>query len=135
MITLKRGVVAVAVFGLCACSKPEPINETHQGVIEDGDHTLSTDQSKYDEYSFRAAEGMQITLTMSSTAVDSYVHLIDKDGNQLVHDDDSGGGANGRDARVTFTAAYTGEYKAYANTAGAAERGAYSLVINTVAGH
>ncbi len=121
-------VLAVGMFALVGCGKPDPINESHPGELVDGDQTLTTDQSKYDEYSFRAAEGDTIRLTMTSDAVDSYVHLIDKDGNQLAHDDDSGGGKN---ARLEFRAPYTGSYRAYANTYDAAGRGAYSLQIQT----
>ncbi|MBK8169242.1 MAG: PPC domain-containing protein [Sandaracinaceae bacterium] len=133
MIKLSQlALVAAAVVGFVGCSKPEPINETHQGTIEASDPTLDVDHSHYDAYDFTAAEGATITITCTSSAMDAYAHLIDKEGNQLAHDDDSAGGTN---ARVTFTAPYTGAYKAYANTAGATETGAYTLTIVTTAGH
>ena len=128
MKILRRGLVAMALLGLGACSKPEPINQTHTGRIDATDSVLSTDNSNYDAYEFEAAEGMIITITATSTELDPYVHLMDKNGNQLAHDDDGGGGTT---ARVTYTAPYSGSYEAYANTARPGETGSYTLTIHT----
>lgn len=127
-MTINKVFVLFSILLASACGKPDPVNETHAGELTDSDQTLSTDNSKYDEYSFRAAEGDTIRLTMSSDAVDSYVHLINREGDQIAQDDDSGGGKN---ARLEFRAPYTGEYKALANTYDATGRGAYSLQIQT----
>src|SRR5690606_1615145 len=81
-------LVLFAFFALAGCSKPEPISQTHQGRIEQGDQVLQVDNSLYDSYSFEAAEGMTITATMVSTEFDAYLHLIDAAGNQLVQNDD-----------------------------------------------
>lgn len=135
MIRSSQAVLALAVCGLVGCGKPAPINETHQGTIEASDPTMEQDHSHYDSYDFKAAEGATITLTQTSAAFDSYVLLIDKDGSAIAQDDDSAGGAQGHDARLTFVAPYTGSYKAYANTRSAAEVGAYTLTIVTTAGH
>lgn len=124
-LRLLAGLVFV-VASLAGCGKPEPVNATYQGTLAAGDKVLDTDQSLYDEYEFKAAEGWPITITMTSTAFDAYAHLIDADGNQLAHDDDSAGGTN---ARVTFVAPKTGTYKAYANSITAGGLGAYTLMI------
>lgn len=130
------GLLSFALLVLAGCSKPEPISETHQGRIEQGDQVLSIDNSLYDSYSFQAAEGMTITATLVSTEFDTYVHLIDANGNQLVHNDDDatmGEGPDGQltNSKVTFVAPSTGTYSVWANAYNAGETGAYTLTITT----
>lgn len=126
MRTLRLLAALALVAALAGCSKPEPVNATYNGTLAAGDKVLETDNSLYDEYEFRAAEGWPITITMTSTAFDAYAHLIDADGNQLASDDDGAGGTN---SRVTFIAPKTGKYKAYANSLSSGATGAYTLVI------
>jgi serine protease Do len=138
MRTISAFTLILALFALAGCSKPEPISQTHQGRIEAGDQVLSTDNSFYDVYSFEAAEGMTITATMVSTEFDTYIHLVDADGNQLVHNDDdatmgAGPGGATTNSKVTFVANRTGTYSVWANTLSAGDTGAYTVTINTTA--
>lgn len=126
MRTLRLLAALSLVAALAACGKPEPVNATYNGALAAGDKVLETDNSLYDEYEFKAAEGWPITITMTSTAFDAYAHLIDAEGNQLASDDDGAGGTN---AKVTFIAPKTGTYKAYANSLSGGATGAYTLVI------
>lgn len=131
-------LVLFAFFALAGCSKPEPISQTHQGRIEQGDQVLQVDNSLYDSYSFEAAEGMTITATMVSTEFDAYLHLIDAAGNQLVQNDDDatmGEGVNGEhtNSKITFIAPSTGTYSIWANAYNAGQTGAYTLTITTTA--
>lgn len=135
MRTISFFAVAIAMIG---CSKPEPINQTHTGRIETGDSVLQTDNSLYDAYPFKAAEGMTITATMTSTEFDTYLHLIDAQGNQIAQNDDDatmGAGPNGgqTNSKIVFTAPSTGDYQIYANAFQAGQMGAYTLTITTTA--
>jgi serine protease Do len=135
---MRKTLLFTVLFALVGCSKPGPISETHQGRIETGDTVLTTDNSLYDAYPFKAAEGMTITATMTSTEFDTYLHLIDSNGNQLAQNDDDatmGAGPNGAqtNSKITFTAPTTGDYQIYANAFRAGETGAYTLTITTTA--
>jgi len=123
------GALAAMVGG---CSKPEPINETHAGALEAGDPTHPDDGSLYDEYSFKSAEGYTITINMTSTAFDSYLHLRGPDGSDLQQNDDAEPG--NLNSRIVFTAPTTGEYTVLANSRSSGENGAYSLTIQTAPG-
>ena len=126
------------VLALVGCSKPEPISETHTGSIATGDTVLQTDNSLYDAYPFKAAEGMTITATMTSTEFDTYLHLIDSQGNQIAQNDDdatmgAGPGGAQTNSKIVFTAPSTGDYQIYANAFRAGETGNYTLTITTTA--
>lgn len=138
MRTLPAVTAIFALVALAGCSKPEPISQTHQGRIETGDLVLSADNSLYDVYSFEAAEGMTITATMVSTEFDTYLHLVDANGTQLVTNDDdatmgAGPGGAQTNSKVTFVAPSTGTYSVWANTLSSGLTGAYTVTINTTA--
>jgi len=126
MRTLQLFAALALVSALAGCGSPDPVNATYNGMLAAGDKVLETDNSLYDEYEFKAAEGWPITITMTATAFDAYAHLIDADGNQLASDDDGAGGTN---AKVTFVAPKTGTYRAYANSLSGGATGAYTLVV------
>ena len=132
------GALVLVVPVLLACGSPAPVNRTETGRLEPGDSVLQRDNSLYDTYTFEAAEGMRITLTMTSTEFDTYVHLLDKDGQQIAHNDDSdaAGGTGqfaGKNSQVVHTAPYSGTYTVYANAFDASNRGGYTLNIVTAA--
>jgi len=130
----RRLLAALAVASLFAigCGKPDPINETHQGRLEAGDSTHPSDNSFFDEYSFKAGEGYTITVNMTSTEVDPYLHLRGPDGTDIQQHDDIEPGTN-LNARITMAAPATGEYTVLANSAAQGETGAYTVTIQTTA--
>lgn len=84
------------------------------------------------KYTFSAFAGQQVSVTMSSTAIDSYLYLLGPTGNLLQEDDDSGGGVN---SRVPATGFYslpsTGVYTIEAASFDPGEVGAFSLSVTT----
>ena len=122
---------AAAVLGaavLVGCSDPDPVTESHQGRLEDGDSVLEQDNSLYDEYTFRAAEGWNINVAMNSGEFDTYLHLLDPDGNTIMQNDDVEAGNT--NSAISTTAPRSGEYKVLANSLDSSNRGAYTLTIN-----
>jgi len=100
---------------------------TTTGQLTSADCFLQ-DNTYYDAYSFAGTAGQQVTITMSSSAVDSYLFLIDPSGtNAVAQDDDSGGGASTHDARIVFTLTQTGTWFIVANAYDANTFGSYSL--------
>jgi hypothetical protein len=80
-----------------------------------------------DRYFILLRAGQSVTITMSSSAVDSYLELDRLSGGRVAQNDNRD--ATTKDARITFTAAATDYYAIFARTAIASQTGAYSLDI------
>ena len=89
------------------------------------------DNSFYDPYRFKAARGDEVTITMRSPMVDSFLSVRSaQEGRELASAADDGAG--GLDAELTFVAPSDGMYEVWANTMGANQRGAYVLSIERI---
>ena len=105
----------------------EPMDEAHSGELADGDFVLEVDGSLYDEFAFETVAGASVVVTMRSTALEPYVHVIGPGGAQLAH-----GGPTADQpgvAELALVAPADGEYRVYANAAEPPMRGAYDLRI------
>lgn len=106
-----------------------PANTPTIGELTDSDQEAD-DGSYFDLYRVTVRAGEQVTITMRSSAVDSYVvlgQMVDGEWNQIAYDDDTGGGKN---ARLEHTFATAGEYLIRANTVGAGSTGTYTIRID-----
>jgi serine protease Do len=92
-------------------------------------NVLSVDNSFFDIYTFEGKAGQEVILEMSSNEIDSYLILLDTNGQELAQDDD--GGQN-RNAKIRVTLPENGIYTLLANSAQGQEFGTYSLSANTV---
>lgn len=97
-----------------------PIEES----LTSEDDQLQEDGSYYDSYTFQGQAGQQIRITMSSQEIDAYLILLDPNGNSLVQDDNSGGGA---DAEIVIELPMTGTYTILANSFAGWSTGSYRL--------
>jgi hypothetical protein len=123
---LRKGASSGArIFGSFACvTQGIACNTTVSGQLTTDDCRLELDNSFYDAWTFQAVAGQTVQITMRSTAVDSFLFLLDTNGFEIESNDDSGGG---NDARMTVTIDTTGTYTIYANSFDAGETGAYTL--------
>ncbi|HEX2202605.1 MAG TPA: Ig-like domain-containing protein [Longimicrobium sp.] len=112
-------------FGECA-PRLVPVGSTTNGTLDEDDCFFTADNSFVDFYELRVRETRQVTITMSSSAVDAYLLLADRVGESLVDEDDDGAG--GTNARITATLS-PGRYLVGANTAFGEEFGNYTLTI------
>lgn len=71
--------------------------------------------------------GQTVTLSMKSSAVDSYLELVRVDGLNVAQNDNKD--ATTKDAQITYTASQTNYYVIIARTAVASQTGAYALTI------
>jgi hypothetical protein len=95
-----------------------------QGALQASDGQLEDDNSHYDIYTFPGRAGQQVTITMTSREIDSYLWLLDPQGNSLIQDDD---GAGGTDARIVYTLPVDGTYTIVANSYDGGVLGRYTL--------
>ncbi len=136
----------------CANKTPINPNSTVSGTLATGDCTLPGDGTFYDEYTFTASAGQQVSVSMSSSTLDTFLYLLKpsetaaNNATQFKNDDDCTTGTptncvptttNSRiprtvDANVV-TLPETGTYSIIANLFPAVDRpltGAYSLTLN-----
>lgn len=107
---------------------PTPIHagQTLTGELNDSDPMMD-DSSHYDLFSFSAKRGQQATITMRSTAFDSYLtfgRIEDGSFRTLDSDDDSGGGD---DAQVVARITRDGEYAIRTNSLFSNVSGQYTV--------
>ncbi|GAB4186742.1 MAG: hypothetical protein Fur006_26170 [Coleofasciculaceae cyanobacterium] len=94
------------------------------GSLGRGSSVLPVDNSFFDLYTFEGRVGQRVQIDMVSREIDSYLILIDPNGNELAQDDDSGGSPN---ARIVATLPVDGTYLLMANSYEAGQAGTYAL--------
>jgi uncharacterized caspase-like protein len=99
------------------------VGQPVSSALDDSDSKLP-DGSYYEEWLYSARQGERVTVTMRSTAFDAYLGVQQVGGRFQQTDDD---GAGGRDARISFTAPATAQYRFRANSVTASALGAYTL--------
>jgi hypothetical protein len=114
---------SIADGGPCDTAMPIDFNQSVNGQISSGDCQLE-DGSYADFYSFNGSSGQNITLSMSSSAIDTYLGLANLSGTFVIEDDDGGGGTN---SRINTTLPESGMYIILANTALPNQFGNYAL--------
>jgi len=102
------------------------------GRLEDGDNVLPSDRSFFDAYRFSGRAGQAVSIAMTSSDFDSYLILLDADGNSVTQDDDGGGGYN---ALIQTTLPSAGNYLLLVNTYESGQSGAYRLHLTTSTGN
>jgi putative transposon-encoded protein len=113
----------------CDFAVSAAIGQTHGGALNNTDCQLD-DNSYADFYTFQGNQGQQVTITMNSSQIDSYLGLANMSGTFTMEDDDSGGGWT---ARIIATLPETGTYVILANSASPNEFGGYTLTIGGAA--
>ena len=92
-----------------------------------GDATLDSGEF-YDYFRFFGEEGDQVSVSMRSTEIDSYLILTTPGGSNLSNDDFEGE----RDSRVHFVLPESGEYRVQATSYASGEEGEYSLLVENL---
>ncbi|NER33804.1 MAG: tetratricopeptide repeat protein [Oscillatoria sp. SIO1A7] len=128
-LMLWSGPVAVAI-------EPEPIlvaqdnSQTapllqQEGSLSPGDRTLD-DGKLYDSYSFQGRAGQTVTISVESDEFDTYLTLLDADGEKIAENDDSAGNNN---SAIVATLPEDGSYEVIVNSYNANGRGKYALEV------
>jgi hypothetical protein len=97
-----------------------------QGRLETGDQRMN-DGTYADVWQFQGTAGQHVIIELRSEEFDTYVQLLDSQGNRLAEDDDSLGDL---DSRVEITLASTGMFQIVVNNFGEDHRmGSYTLTL------
>ncbi|HEY7770076.1 PPC domain-containing protein [Longimicrobium sp.] len=102
-----------------------------QGVLDEDDPVLESDNSYYDLWSYQGREGEALTIQMMSEDFDTYVaigRMVNGEWEEVASMDDGGEGTN---TLLEVTLPATGEYVIRANSFGAEETGSYTLLVET----
>jgi hypothetical protein len=99
--------------------------QTVSGALSTSDCALN-DGSYADYYEFNGTSGQDITVTMRSSSVDSYLALLDP-GDHDVRENDNGAG--GYDARITYQLNSSGKWAIAAGSYSPRETGPYTLTL------
>jgi len=105
--------------------------QTVNGRLSTSDFLRSDDNTYADGYVYNGRAGEQITITLRSSAFDSWVVIDDPNGPMREHDDDSGGG---NDSELTVTLPHSGRYVIIANSVGTRATGPYTLTVRSGGG-
>jgi hypothetical protein len=79
----------------------------------------------YDNFTFSATAGTTYTITLNSTAFDTYLYLLNGS-TVLAQDDDGNGGTN---SKITYTAAASGTLTIHCTSYAASKTGAYTVTL------
>lgn len=121
---------AIAATALMWATPNEAIAQTtllsEQHRLDQTAAVLEGDGSRYREHSFQGAAGQRVTIRLESRDFDTYLFLLDSDGNVLAQNDDDTTSTN---SEIVATLPRTGTYYIIANAYDANGRGQYRLTV------
>ena len=121
------------VFGnLCAIAYAENYQDSlpllvREGVLEDGDKYLSSDNSLYDSHPFPGSADQSITITLKSNEFDTYLAIVDS-GNQVIDQNDDISKQD-KNSQLTVTLPKDDIYRIIVNSYESQSRGSYTLIV------
>lgn len=108
--------------------------QTINGSLRSDDYLLPDDNSYVDPYTYEGTLGERITITLTSSAFDAYLHLAEGTPSAyrtIAQDDDGAGNSN---AQIVHVLPATGTYTILANSYAAGATGSYTLSVTSEAG-
>jgi serine protease Do len=99
-----------------------------RGTLGPDSHILPGDNSYFNAYSFEGRAGQTVSLDLTSDDFDTYLILLDSNGNSVAQDDDSASGTN---ARIVTQLPQSDTYILLANSFSSGESGDYELTLRS----
>ncbi|MTJ29104.1 M48 family metalloprotease [Aphanizomenon sp. UHCC 0183] len=96
-----------------------------QGNLKSGDSVITDDGSLYDQYKFSGSKNQSIKIYLESQDFDTYVMLLDAEGNKLAENDDQGEDSSNSFLHVTLPKQNT--YRVVVNSYQPQNQGKYNL--------
>ena len=88
---------------------------------------VAPDGTLYDQYTFEGEAGQRITVTLESREFDTYLAVVDDEGNLVAENDDAS--PDNTNSEVTLTLSRTGTYLVIVNGYSTSDRGTYTLIV------
>lgn len=127
------GAFSLELSAACASSTPIAFGQTVNGSLSNTDCVSDLGNFYTDYYTFSATAGQQISISMSSAVIDTYLVLNAPSGEVIAENDDISAGD--LDSRIPpsgdFTAPASGTYTIQATSFGLLETGSYTLRLRT----
>ena len=97
-----------------------------QGNLDDRDERVSSDNSVYEVHNFDGQAGQRVVIQMNSNAFDTYLMLLDPNGQMIEQNDDYQESTN---SSIDATLLQEGTYSVIANAFDSSGRGSYTLTV------
>jgi tetratricopeptide (TPR) repeat protein len=124
-----RHLTAQAVAQTTQADDPATVLLEVEGVLEAGDATLD-DGSLYDIHPIEGQAGQAITIRLESNDFDTYLMLIDSEGQEIAANDDVSSSTT--DSQLTVALPADGTYGVVANALDESGRGSYRLMVSVM---
>ena len=121
-------VLAVPLEALAQSSEDRQVLLQTEGVLENGDLVLESDGSLYDEYSFAGQAGQAVILKAESDEFNTYLWLLDENGQAIAENDDWN---DSRNSTIGYVFPTDGAYSVRVNAYDAQDRGSYQISVST----
>ncbi|WP_448604751.1 PPC domain-containing protein [Thermoleptolyngbya sp.] len=124
------GAVAAGICATGAIARAQEMLLSEEGVLENGDMVLPSDNSLYDQFTFEGKAGQTVTIKLFSTEFQPYLAVISPQGEVLGENHSAGG--NPQNSELELTLATDGTYIVIANGFDASSRGRYTVEVMVV---
>jgi CHAT domain-containing protein/Tfp pilus assembly protein PilF len=114
---------SLAETALAQVENASPADRLEVNGVLDADTDTLDNGEYYNVHTFEGTEGQDVVIEMISEAFDTYLIVLDPEGNRVAENDDG----DGSNARVRLTLPATGTYRVWATSYGAGEVGRYRL--------
>ncbi|PSB67728.1 serine protease [filamentous cyanobacterium CCP1] len=104
-----------------------PVLLQEEGSLGEGSQVLEEDGSLYNEYEFQGEEGQTVSIYLESEEFDTFLILMDENGEMLAQNDDTS--PSNLNSLITVTLPTSGTYRILANAFDSAGRGNYTLTV------
>lgn len=102
------------------------------GELTDSDAILESDNSRFDVYLIQGNADQVITISLNSSAFDTFLMLLDSEGNSIAQNDDIS--ASNTNSSITSTLPSNGTYLVVVNGLNSSSRGSYRVAASVSSG-
>lgn len=122
------GAIAAGICATGAIARAQTdVLLSEEGVLENGDMVLPSDNSLYDQFTFEGKAGQTVTIKLFSTEFQPYLAVISPEGEVLGENHSAGGDPQNSELELTLDS--DGTYVVIANGFDANSRGRYTVEV------
>jgi hypothetical protein len=111
---------------------PQTVLLDRNGELTDSDEILESDNSRFDVYLIEGNANQSVTISLSSNAFDTFLMLLDSEGNSIAQNDDIS--ASNTNSSLTTTLPSSGTYLVVVNGLDSSSRGSYRVTASVASG-